>query len=328
MSRAQLTSTVEQNSAGAAAPWVGAKNFAANGGFDWWQRGTSFSSAGVYTADRWYYSFGGTVTLSQETSIIPTGATYAAKVLAGASSSFGELYQALESYDVTRLAGQTITISGYVRANSTYTGNAVIAIQTNTTANTQTGGTWTEQANSAYTPSTSTYNRFTLTYAVPAGTAGLRIRLGNSSTQASGAALYWGNVQVEVGSVATPFSRAGATLQGELALCMRYYQRIKSVTAYGGIGMIARVTSSSANGVVAWMPTSIPLRAAATSLDVGGSWQLYGSGAFPLSGIAVQGDNPNTLAFYATSGTATAATIQTVIANNDATSYLGWSAEL
>ena len=265
MSRAQLTSTVEQNSAGAAAPVVGGKNFAANGGFDWWQRGTSFSSAGVYTADRWYYSFGGTVTLSQETSIIPTGATYAAKVLAGASSSFGELYQALESYDVTRLAGQTITISGYVRANSTYTGNAVIAIQTNTTANTQTGGTWTEQANSAYTPSTSTYNRFTLTYAVPAGTAGLRIRLGNSSTQASGAALYWGNVQVEVGSVATPFSRAGATLQGELSLCQRYYYRYTTTNA--GYFFTSFGTAYSTTNVFIPFPSPATLRIAPTSVD-------------------------------------------------------------
>ena len=55
MSRAQLTSTVEQNSAGAAAPVVAGKNFLANGAQEIWQRGTTIaaSSSAFYSADRW-----------------------------------------------------------------------------------------------------------------------------------------------------------------------------------------------------------------------------------------------------------------------------------
>jgi hypothetical protein len=215
---------------------------------DFWARGTSFSSAG-YGADRWYFSFGGSITFSQETSVIPSGTTYAAKMLATANSSFGELYQALEAQEVNLLAGQTITVSGYTRATSGYTGNAVIAIQTNTTANTQNGGTWTEVASNSLTPSTSAYNRFSVTYAVPAGTLGLRVRLGNTSTQNSGAAIYFANIQLELGSVATPFSRAGGTLSGELAACQRYYQQLSGVQ-YNVIGQVAAIETTFAAGTI------------------------------------------------------------------------------
>jgi hypothetical protein len=55
MSRAQLTSTVEQNSAGAAAPFSAGKNKVINGDFGVWQRGTSFAlaSTSAYTCDRY-----------------------------------------------------------------------------------------------------------------------------------------------------------------------------------------------------------------------------------------------------------------------------------
>jgi hypothetical protein len=46
----------------------------------------------------------------------------------------------------------------------------------------------------------------------------------SSGTIASNVIDVWG-VQLEVGSVATPFSRAGGTIQGELAACQRYYEK-------------------------------------------------------------------------------------------------------
>ena len=324
MSRAQLTSTVEQNTGGAVAPWVGAKNFAANGGFDWWQRGTSFSSSGVYSADRWYFTYGGTVTASQETSIIPTGATYAAKLLTGASSSFGELYNALESLEVNRLAGQTITVSGYVRAGSGYTGSAVIAIQTNTTANTQTGGTWTEQTYAIQTPSTFAYTRFSVTYAVLAGTAGLRIRLGNTSTQSSGVALYWGNIQIEIGSVATPFSRAGGTLQGELALCQRYYQRW--VAGASGTDFLAGAFDSATIGI--FMGTLGPSMRVAPSVS-GANLICYQAGnGGKTFGAVTSRCSPNAISIVVTTAGASAGASGRVEDAGYATGYLEMNSEL
>jgi len=244
MSRAQLTSTVEQNGGGVISPIAAGKNFLANGNFDWWQRGTSFTSSG-YTADRWYASIGGTTTVSQETSVVPSGSTYSLKWTTGANASYAEMAQAFEAADVNAMAGKTITFSGLVRAQASFSGSIFIRIQTNTTANTQTGGAWTTAVTATVTPSSSGWTSYSATYAVPSGTAGLRVYIAVGAAQASGTGLYFAQQQLEVGSVATPFSRAGGTLQGELALCQRYYERRTSAVGYSNMGFSGYVQSST-----------------------------------------------------------------------------------
>ena len=326
-------STLVANSASATGvAWAGpnvaaGKNRFINGGFDIWQRGTSFSSAG-YGADRWYFSFGGSITLSQETSVIPSGATYAAKMLATANSSFGELYQALEAQEVNLLAGQTITVSGYTRATSGYTGNAIIAIQTNTTANTQTGGTWTEVASNSLTPSTSAYNRFSVTYAVPSGTLGLRVKLGNTSTQNSGAAIYFANIQLELGSVATAFSRAGGTLQGELMACQRYYYRNSGLNIYS---TYAWGWSTSTTNCAFIIPTPVQMRVVPNTPEIGNLQVGISAGStYAASSPSINAafQSPNTAYVEVTVPTITSNLMVRLFNANNAAGYIGFSAEL
>jgi hypothetical protein len=163
---------------------------------------------------------------------------------------------------------------------------------------------------------------------VPANATSFGIEFANFNNVVSGAEIQVTGVQVEVGSVATPFTTASGSIGGELALCQRYYQRLNSVTAYGAIGGIARVTATTANGVAAWFPASVPMRVPPTALDTGGNWQLYGTGAFGLTSIILNSENRTTLSFLATASAATPSTLQTVIAENNAASYIGWSAEL
>ena len=237
MSRAQLTSTVEQNSAGAAAPVVAGKNFLANGNFDIWQRSTSFSNltSGAYGADRWCGASSGTSTLSRQTSGAPNGSQYILRSALGAASSFQNIYQMIETANTVALQGSTATLSVKLRRNSTFSGGINVVIEKSSTVDASFGATWTIiaqtiVANGSLPTGTGSSNWYTATAtaAIPNdGTANtLRISITQTSYETTGA--YWevSQVQLEQGSVATPFSRAAGTLQGELALCQYYFNRI------------------------------------------------------------------------------------------------------
>jgi hypothetical protein len=261
----------------------GGKNLAYNSNFDVWQRGTSFTATG-YSADRWYAAVGGTTTVSQESTVVPTGSTYSAKVLTGAASSYAQLYQAFEAQDVNDWCGQTITFSAYVRALASFSGSANITIYTNTTANTMTGGTWTLRGTGTITPSSSQFDRVSVSYAVPAGTKGIKVELNFTSAQASGTGLYWAETQLEIGSVATAYSRGSATLQGELAACQRYFQVIGGTTSQP---IVQGYTAASAFNQT---PQNFPvqMRVAPTATK-SGTWAVGNTGQPSAANLSIFG---------------------------------------
>jgi hypothetical protein len=95
------------------------------------------------------------------------------------------------------------------------------------------GGSWTSitalNTNSATITST-TYTKVTGIFAIPSTAKSLRVVI-NGQSVAVGTTVYMAQCQLEAGSVATPFSRAGGTLQGELAACRRYEHRTNATAA-------------------------------------------------------------------------------------------------
>jgi hypothetical protein len=83
------------------------KNFLINGGFDIWQRGTSFTTTDVYSADRWKTLASAAGTFAQETTTIPSGARYAMKITAGATTDYA-LAQVIETSNAVMLAGKLL----------------------------------------------------------------------------------------------------------------------------------------------------------------------------------------------------------------------------
>jgi hypothetical protein len=190
----------------------------------------------------------------------------------------------------------------------------------------------TATSGSTATPTSATYVSLTGTYAVPSNAKSLRLGLGTTSTIASSVAVYIGEVQLEYGSKATPFQTAsGGSIQGELAMCQRYYQRITGNTnnplAYG-----ANSTTSVHRSYI-YFP--VEMRTAPTALEQSGTASDYAINQFSV-GVTTctalitffESSNKSILV----SNTVAAATLTTFqpggIRANATGAYLGWSAEL
>jgi len=230
MSRAQLTSTDQQNSGGPVSPFLAGKNKIINGDFGIWQRGTSFTNVG-YGADRFTTAWSvapTSATISRQT-FTPGTAPVAgyegqyfwryAITTVGSNTDF-YLNQLIEN--VQTLAGQTATLSFWAKADSARTISANWQQQFGSGGSSNVLGSGTN-----FTLSTS-WVRYTWTFQVPS-LAGKTVGTNSifqifwSFIPASGATFDMWGVQLEAGSVATPFTTASNTLQGELALCQRYY---------------------------------------------------------------------------------------------------------
>ena len=244
------------------------KNKIINGNMSVWQRGTSFTnntSGDVYTADRWVSQVNGTGTrtISQQSFTAGTAPVagyegqYFLRMACSASgtATYFNIKQKIE--DVRTFAGQTVTVSFWAKASAAFATSFFGLTQDFGSG----GSTAVDTAGTNITFSTS-WVRYTQTFSVPS-VSGKTI--GTSSNLALaisfGSATFtsfdiWG-VQVEYGSVATPFQTASGSIQGELALCQRYYWRT-SLTAYAnapiGVGM---ATSSTAAKVVIPFPVQM-----------------------------------------------------------------------
>lgn len=226
--------------------YYGFKNRIFNGNFDIWQYGTSSSSSGYTTADRWKLTVVGTTTFSQETSVIPSNSRYALKWTTGASSSYGQIRQFIETANIVPMQGKTITCSALVRCNATYSGNAQFEIGYATTSDSSGASYTTISGTITGTVTSSGYTQITWVGTVPSNAVGLYIGIVPTVVQASGAILYISQVQCELGPTATSFEyRPYGT---ELQLCQRYYYQLGGLGSNQGIFFNGGTVPSSSSG--------------------------------------------------------------------------------
>ena len=310
-----------------------------NGGFDIWQRGTSIANTAtyLYSADRWQQGGSAAQTTSRQTSSL-TGIQYCARVQrnsASTSTTVVAINVSMESADSYRFAGQTVTFSFYARAGANYSSASnVLSVYVQS-------GTGTDQnANSGYTGAaaifgasstlTTSWQRFTYTAAVASSATEIAASFYYTPVGTAGANDYFEvtGVQLELGSVATNFKRAGGTIQGELAACQRYYYRIGGDAVYQGITM---GRGSAATTIQGYINTPVTLRTGASSVDYSTLIaSVNASGVTAVSSITINqtGKNMVDLTITCSGASFTTGGLAYVQTNNSTSGYLALSAEL
>jgi hypothetical protein len=225
------------------------KNDIINGGFDIAQRGTSgtfTTTAKAFCFDRWYLNAttGASMTYSQQASTV-AGTRYCARVgrtAANTNTSTIALAQDIETSNSITYAGQTVTISFYARAGANFSAasNALTHYVIQGTGTDQSdysaGFTGRTVLSTGTATLTTSFQRFSYTATVAASTTELNFQTLYVPVGTAGANDYYEitGVQIELGSTATTFSRAGGTIQGELAACQRYFAKSYDIATAPG----------------------------------------------------------------------------------------------
>lgn len=300
------------------------KNAIINGGMDIWQRGTSFTTSGAYTADRWAEVNGvNSITYTRSTDV-PSSLGFQYSISRAGTGA--NMVQRVEAANAAPLAGQTVTLSFYYKSTAGSDSLGYSIYHANSADNfagvTQIGSNQT-----IATPSTS-WTRVIYSFSVPAGGAnGLAFYFfrGNTATSTT---LITG-IQVELGSTATPFSRAGGTIQGELDNCLRYYYLLQS----GQSKFIGTGTYITATNVYVTVTLPVPMRTTAT-LDIVTGTGYYiansaGGGADGLNTLTIDGLSNTVLSLYNnTQAAGTAGQGCVVNTQNSVFPYIAFSAEI
>jgi hypothetical protein len=327
------------------------KNAILNADFNINQRGlTSTTTNNIYGFDRWTWLYsGGTATWSAQT-FTPGAAPVAgyestnfSRVVTSGQSGTGDyafVGQRIEN--VRTFAGQTVTVSFWAKAA---TGTPKVGISLEQSFGS--GGSGGVIVNAGNVTISTSWARYSVTASIPSisgktiGTGSfLILELWSSAGSALSAYTgigvqnatidIWG-VQVEAGSVATPFQTATGTLQGELAACQRYYYRQSADGAYSNFGS---GTAFSTTQAYIYVVPPVTMRVLPTAIDYN---QLAGQ-ASPASAIsaitALTINNAASSRFQTTlTATVTAATFTNgspgdLLSGNSVSGFVGLSAEL
>lgn len=221
MARTQIDSSLVPSGSTAAS---NLPNILDNGGFEIWQRGTTFSSPAnlVYTADRWKVETNeaANVTVTQETTTIDMGlASMKVVVTAAGGGTNWRVANIIEN--VADYRGKTITFSARV---NTVTANAIkLRIGTNmgsiNSTNFHTGSGW---------------ETLTLSYTVESTATNLVVYIGMiSNGNKTAGTYYFDSAMLVIGSTSATFVPTHP--QQDLARCQRYYEASGQITmrAYG-----------------------------------------------------------------------------------------------
>lgn len=278
------------------------RNKIINGKMEIAQRGTSFAAiaSGTYTLDRfqWQQAGTGVVTVSQQADV-PSSNEFqnslrVAVTTADTSIAAGDIYavrHVVEGYNVRDLIGKTLTLSFWVRSSKT--GTHCVSL-VNSVGNRSFVAEYTVNAANTWESKSITINGGLITAGTWDWTNGIGISLwfvlaAGTTWQTTAGAWQTGSfyatsnqvncldstsnifaitgVQLEVGSVATPFEHR--PIGAELALCQRYFCKTYDLGTAPGVatvaGSIYSISNATAVGTTpGYFPFPVEMRSAPT----------------------------------------------------------------
>jgi hypothetical protein len=321
-------------------------NLLINGGFDVWQRGTSFASgAAAYGPDRWKLVRDSAVaglTVSRLAADAQSGATYKLRLQrdnGNAGTNAMWLYTALESADSVKAAGRTVVLSYYAKAGASWSPSGG-ALQSRVTTGTgtdqaadgiQQGSTWTGQVDDVQTDTiTATRTRFAHVLAVPATATqiGVAFRAVPVGTAGANDFVDIDSAKLEIGNLPTPF--ISRPIQVETALCQRYYYRRNSTGASNKIGVAQAYSASAAFGLSLQLPATLRVAATPSPSSQGALSAFISSaaGANAFTSLTFDSNKDAIVTADMTGASGLSAGNATVIIFNGSSGYIEVSAEV
>ncbi len=327
---------------------ISSPNYVINGGMDIWQRGTSGTVGGSvgFAADRWQsvtYAGGTMYWFQQPATGNPGGTRYCSRIqrASGATNAATtNLCYSFETTDVLKMAGKTLTLSYYARAGANYSPAGAAfnhAVTWGTGTDQSVFGTGITGGSDIFRSSvtlTTSWQRFTVSFAVPANATSLGISLySGTNVGTAGAADYWEltGVQLEDGSAATDFRRNAPSIQGELAACQRYYYRAvaRGANAPFAVGQMQNSTTARYQ-----FSLPVPMRATPSLLEYSGPFQenslSLADSLYTVNAIAIESNwySDKIVYLYVSNTGGTAGRVTNLSSYNSANAYIAISSEL
>lgn len=236
-------------------------NLLVNGGFEIWSRGNGpYTSGGAQTADRWGLALGGTSTVSVVRDTTNKDASSAScAAITYTHNATSALSQTLTD-QFGQLAGRTITCTVRVR---TSTANAVAL----------TIGDNIGSAQGSFHSGSGTYEKISVTRAIPAGVTSLGVNIGLFASCTA----YVDNAMLVIGSVLADYVPLHPA--DEQARCLRYYEIIGNPPVAGaelGVGQCYSTT----NAAVIFRYVTKPVAPTVTTV---GTLSLIGATGTPIA---------------------------------------------
>jgi len=306
-----------------------------NGAFDIWQRGTSGSASSGnygYGPDRFaIFSHSGTSgSWSQQTFTPGTApvAGYEGQYFARFTSTNTSTIFRQPIEDVRTFAGQQVTLSFWMKAAS------AITLNSRYTQEFGSGGSSAVDTGSTSHSITNSWARYTANVTLPSVVgktigAGSSLRVIFDSSSINVAVDIWG-VQLEAGSVATPFKRNAPSIQAELAACQRYYWRSSTNTSSNPYTIVATGSATSTTNVMCVLNVPVTMRITPSSVVASNlAATADQSATIAITGASVaNGSSPNAPAVALTGTGFTQFRPYQIQQNNNVAGYIEVSAEL